>query len=86
MNPFILKPITNNYYNVAIVEYGSTLWRDNILIRDYLKAHPKEVKKYGMLKREIYKLGSQMLLSYSLDKSIFMKKMLLRARKWNQKL
>jgi GrpB-like predicted nucleotidyltransferase (UPF0157 family) len=67
-------------YNLAIVQLGSPLWEDNLLIRDYLRNHPKVAKEYGELKRELIQRGFCHLLSYSDQKKTWIQKLVARAK------
>lgn len=37
--------------NLALVQWDGPLWRDNLLIRDYLRAHPAVAQRYAAEKR-----------------------------------
>lgn len=36
--------------NVSVVERGGRLWSDNIMFRDYLRAHPEAAARYAQVK------------------------------------
>jgi GrpB-like predicted nucleotidyltransferase (UPF0157 family) len=52
-------------FNLALVEEGGPLWRDNLALRDYLRAHPEEAASYAATKRAAIAGGARTLLSYS---------------------
>ncbi len=58
-------------FNVHVVQYQGVLWRNNILFREYLKAHADEAQQYCDLKKEIINKGNTKLLSYSRGKEKF---------------
>ena len=52
-------------FDVALVEEGGALWRDNLAVRDYLRAHPEEAAAYAEAKRAAVTGGAKTLLAYS---------------------
>ncbi|NJQ06159.1 GrpB family protein [Streptomyces lonarensis] len=54
--------------NVHVVERDGSLWRDNILFRDYLTAHPAAADRYAAAKREAARRAPS-LLAYSAAKA-----------------
>ncbi len=52
-------------FNVALVEEGGAHWRENVALREYLRAHPEEAAKYAEAKRAAVAGGARMLLAYS---------------------
>jgi len=68
--------------NVHIVEHSGTHWHDNLLLRDYLRAHPDEADRYGMAKEEIVGRGICTLVAYSEAKRGVIKELLSRAHSW----
>ena len=56
-------------FNLALVEEDGALWRDNLAVRDYLRAHPEEAAKYGEAKRAAVAAGATTLLAYSAAKA-----------------
>ena len=52
-------------FNVALVEEGGAHWRENVALRDYLRAHPEEAAKYAEAKRAAVAGGKTMLVAYS---------------------
>ncbi len=56
-------------FNLALVEEDGPLWRDNLALRDYLRAHPDEAAKYAEAKRAAIASGATTLLAYSAAKA-----------------
>ncbi|HEY6475424.1 MAG TPA: GrpB family protein [Polyangia bacterium] len=52
-------------FDVTLVEEGGAHWRENVALREYLRAHPGEAAKYGEAKRAAVAGGARMLLAYS---------------------
>jgi GrpB-like predicted nucleotidyltransferase (UPF0157 family) len=52
-------------FNLALVEHDAPLWRDNLAVRDYLRAHPEEAAAYAEAKRAAVAGGATTLLAYS---------------------
>ncbi len=68
--------------NVHIVGLASEHWRNNLAIRDYLRAHPAARSAYSALKQSIIAEGADLLLAYSDRKAAFMAELLERALAW----
>jgi GrpB-like predicted nucleotidyltransferase (UPF0157 family) len=68
--------------NVAVVEWESPLWNDNVALRDYLRSHPSVARAYASAKKRIWAGGSQTLLSYSTAKDAELSGLLTTARQW----
>ena len=56
-------------FNLALVEHDGPLWRDNLAVRDYLRAHPDEAAAYAAAKRAAIAGGATTLLAYSAAKA-----------------
>lgn len=69
--------------NLAVVEYRGRLWNDNVLLRDYLRAHPKIAAGYARAKKEAWFTGARTLLAYSEAKAAEMTALLESARRWS---
>jgi ribonuclease III len=69
--------------NAQVVPLDGPLWRDALLLREYLRAHPEERERYAARKRETISAGATMLLRYSEEKAAVVEEMLDRARRWN---
>lgn len=71
-------------FNVHLVEFGGLLWKDNLILRDYLRAYPEEADRYGKHKEEIIRSGATTLLRYSDLKQDFLSDLMERARRWRR--
>ena len=70
-------------FNVHVVELESELWRDNIVLRDYLRADSAARDEYARAKRHAAR-ANPMLLAYSRAKSPALTDLLHRARATQQ--
>ncbi len=68
--------------NLAVVEWNGVLWQDNLLFRDYLRAHPNAAQEYGKLKSTLWNSGLRSLLAYSDAKASHVAMLVEAARKW----
>lgn len=71
-------------FNVAAVEWCGRLWRDNLLLRDFLRANPEEADLYDRRKRELVAGGAATLLRYSEQKEALVTELLRRAESWSR--
>jgi GrpB-like predicted nucleotidyltransferase (UPF0157 family) len=71
-------------FNVQAVSFGSSLWKDNLLLRDFLTTHPVEARRYADEKYRAYHAGHKMLLAYSGAKTSIMVELLKAAQQWSQ--
>ncbi len=69
--------------NVHAVEYRGKHWVNNLLLRDYLLAHPEEAERYCRAKEQILARGIFTLLAYSEAKQPTMEDLLTRAQAWS---
>jgi GrpB-like predicted nucleotidyltransferase (UPF0157 family) len=67
-------------FNVHLVEWGGSLWHDNLLFRDYLRSHPDAAREYGALKRSTSLSSGPG--SYGDRKAPFIEQVMQRARDW----
>jgi len=68
--------------NAHVVEHLGTIWNDNILLREYLLANPREARRYGQFKARVMAEGKQTLLTYSQAKRPIIEQLLEDARTW----
>jgi GrpB-like predicted nucleotidyltransferase (UPF0157 family) len=68
--------------NLALVQWGSCLWYDNLLLRDYLRAHEDEAAEYARAKKELWQKGGRTLLTYSAGKTHIVTTLLNAAQIW----
>jgi GrpB-like predicted nucleotidyltransferase (UPF0157 family) len=69
-------------FNIALVEENGALWRDNLALRDYLRAHPEEVAGYAEAKRAAVANGATTLLAYQAAKAPALAALIEKARAW----
>ena len=72
------------HFNVAVTREGGDFWHAQLVMRDYLRAHPREVAAYSECKRSAYANGARMFSSYSQTKVPFLAAITERARKWHE--
>lgn len=53
------------HYNLALCQYQSPIWVNNLLFRDYLRSNPEQAKIYSSFKQTIFNAGADSLLKYS---------------------
>ena len=69
-------------FNLALVEEGGSLWRDNLALRDYLRTHPEDAAAYAAAKRAAFAGGGTTLLAYSTAKAPALAGLTEKARVW----
>lgn len=70
-------------YNVHITQFGNSIWKNNILLRDFLRSNKDEAMKYPELKKIIISEGVNNLLEYSDRKADFISEILKKANEWH---
>jgi GrpB-like predicted nucleotidyltransferase (UPF0157 family) len=68
--------------NLAVVEWDSALWRDNLGLRDYLRFHPEAAAGYARTKQRAWADGARSLLRYSEAKRKHVSDIVACAKKW----
>ena len=61
-------------FNIHVILHNGTIWKEDIIFRDYLITHPDEAKDYTLLKESIINSGIDRLLEYSKLKADFIKR------------
>jgi len=69
-------------FNLALVEEGGAYWRDNLALRDYLRAHPEDAAAYTAAKRAAIAGGATTLVAYSAAKANVLATLVEKARAW----
>jgi GrpB-like predicted nucleotidyltransferase (UPF0157 family) len=67
-------------HHVHMVSWSSAFWRDQLLFRDYLRAHDDVAREYAALKRELAVTFADDGRQYSDEKGPFIASVLRRAR------
>jgi GrpB-like predicted nucleotidyltransferase (UPF0157 family) len=73
-------------FNIAMTVEGSDFWRESLIVRDYLRAHPEEAAAYAAQKRAIYAEGSRSFSTYSQAKGPYLAALKARALQWHRRL
>ncbi len=79
---FYLRKRDVQSFNLAVVSHGGDLWRDNLVVREYLRAHPEEAKEYIQVKQQAIIQGHTTLFAYSDFKYNFIIELIEKARKF----
>jgi GrpB-like predicted nucleotidyltransferase (UPF0157 family) len=77
---FALRKRHPTAFNLAVVKWGERLWRDNLALRDYLRANPEDARRYEQHKRDLVNSGVSSLLEYSQSKEALVEELLRCAR------
>jgi GrpB-like predicted nucleotidyltransferase (UPF0157 family) len=75
-----LRRRAHHHTNLAVVAWQGPLWRNNLLLRDFLRANPGAAAQYVSVKRQAWESGATTLLAYSHAKAAFMAELLDAAR------
>lgn len=76
---FAFRRRTLRAFNLALVAHGESHWRNNLALRDHLRAHPDEAAAYEAAKRAAVEGGARTLLAYSDAKAPVIAALLARA-------
>lgn len=68
-------------HHIHLVEVQSDFWKEHLLFRDYLRAHPEDAKKYDQLKRVLAKKFTD-TNEYATAKTDFCKEIYAKALIW----
>ena len=63
-------------HHLHVVQYESDLWRNHLLFRDYLRAHPQIAAQYENLKRELAQTHRENREAYTEGKNEFIENVL----------
>ena len=69
-------------FNIHVVQKDGQHWNSNLAFRDYLRAYPKEAKRYEDVKIKAVQSGASSLLKYSAAKSIIIEELLSLGLAW----
>ena len=69
-------------FNLSIVPFEGDLWRENLMVREYLRSHAEEVSKYAAIKLQGMEISPEPLLGYQDHKRVYMEEMKQRARQY----
>ncbi|REE85168.1 GrpB-like predicted nucleotidyltransferase (UPF0157 family) [Paenibacillus taihuensis] len=79
---FFFRKRGSSNFNLSFVPFDGDLWRDNLILRDYLRTHPDEVSRYAATKKAAAEASPNSLLGYQNRKRAFVEEMKERARVW----
>lgn len=71
-------------YNLGIVKFNSDNWKRHLLMRDYLRCHPKEAGEYAALKMSAVSRGISTLIAYHKYKDAFVQLLERKANDWEK--
>lgn len=72
-------PLPRHDHHLYVVVLGSKPYRNHVLLRDYLRAHPDEAVRYGDFKRSLASRLGDDRDSYTEGKSVLLEGMLTKA-------
>jgi GrpB-like predicted nucleotidyltransferase (UPF0157 family) len=72
--------VPNKHFHLHMVEHNGDFWERHILFRDYLRAHPKEARRYNQLKKELAAKHRLNREAYTDAKTSYIKSVVARAR------
>lgn len=83
-NAFFFGKEKNNarIFNLDVMEVSHSELKKTVAVRDYLRAHPDEVKGYSDLKRALFDEYANDYGSYRRRKDIYMKSLEKKAHSW----
>ncbi len=70
-------------FNIAMTVEGGEFWRLQLMVRDYLRAHPEEIAAYSKSKRDTFDSGAGLYSTYSKAKAPFLSGLVERATRWS---
>lgn len=76
-----LRRRSSGHFNIALTPHGSPFWDAQLLVRDYLRAHPAEVAAYAESKRAAFAAGNDLFSTYSQAKAPFLAGLIERAKR-----
>lgn len=77
---FVLGSEANRTVYLHVMPNDSDAWRDHLLFRDYLRAHPDEAATYAQLKQHLAHQFPQNREAYTSGKASFIKRILKHAQ------
>lgn len=78
-----LRRRAHTSYNIAMTVEGGKFWSTQMIVRDFLRAHPAEAAAYSESKRVTYAGGSRLFSTYSQAKGPFLAGLIERADQWH---
>jgi len=81
---FFSKGGNNRTHHIHIFETGNSEINRHLLFRDYLIAHPKDAKKYSLLKQRLAHEYPENIDMYIKGKDAFIKELDKKAKEWKE--
>jgi GrpB-like predicted nucleotidyltransferase (UPF0157 family) len=72
------------HFNAAVTPEGGAFWDAQIVLREYLRQHPREASAYSEIKRSTYASGARLFSTYSQAKQPFLAALQDRAKRWHE--
>jgi GrpB-like predicted nucleotidyltransferase (UPF0157 family) len=80
MHWFCKPSFSSRTHHLHLVPFGSELWEDRLLFRDYLRMHTSVAEEYAHLKRDLAERYRDDREAYTDGKGEFVKRILAAAR------
>lgn len=77
-----LRRRNHRWFNISLTTLRARLWRDNLLLRDYLRSDATARRRYAREKWAAVNAGNATLLAYGEAKSPVIDELLEDARTW----
>jgi GrpB-like predicted nucleotidyltransferase (UPF0157 family) len=74
------------HFNAAVTRDGGDFWNTQIIIRNFLRAHPAEAAAYSAFKQSTFSGGARLFSTYSQAKGPFLEALKDRAHQWHDQL
>jgi GrpB-like predicted nucleotidyltransferase (UPF0157 family) len=79
-----LPNVEHRTHHLHVVERDSTGWRDWLVFRDFLHAHPEQAARYAALKQELSAVDAEDRPRYRAGKAPLIRELTDRARRWSR--
>ena len=73
---FAKGPASKRTHHLSLVESTSAFWKEHLLFRDYLRAHPEAADAYSRLKRALAAQHPENRGAYTAEKAAFVQSIL----------
>lgn len=82
---FIKGNRVSKTHHLHLMRYNGDIWKKHLSFRNYLHEHKSDAKKYEQLKKSLQKKFTNDIHSYIINKAEFIKNIIKKAKKHNQK-
>ncbi len=76
---FAKGPDSCRTHYIHVVRYKGAKWNNDILLRNYLRTHPKEIREYATLKNQLAKQYGNDRYAYTAQKDAYIKSVIKKA-------